>query len=567
MGSDGGAMRRSSGHWLRAAGVALLGALALTSPAGALVIRTDDGSLAPGCGLVAHLSDPGAHPRPAFRTPLPHSYVSASGRFRVHYTTDPSDRAAVPPADENGDDIPDWVELVAHIADSVVGAYEGLGYTVNLNDWGSGGGTEYDIYLTDLSSSRVYGYTWASDPHMQIDNDYADTIYQTRGAAGLRVTLAHELFHAIQFNYWSGDDAIWWQEMTATFMEDVLYPDINDYVQYLVPGAGFVNTFFEDPSVPLYDDAPGDAHVYGAAVFCHFLDQSAPRRGQGAIRYSFERQRDLRSGDRAVIIQAIETKMGEPIRDLLATFWVWSYFSGSRTRPGLFFRDAAKYTRPPPSKIGLDEDTWVFEGLSVKKTAAGTSEAEGLGASIFRFVPDGSAGGVRFTFSASGPSADGWEWLAAAANRDTVWLYRARDGEIIVDNWDLATDLILVAANGSLVNGIEQYSYVATYDRELTRPAPEPLALVLYQNRPNPFNTITVIPFSLTASAKLSAVLYDVTGRPVRTLLSADPYAEGEHAIQWDGLTDDGRRAGSGIYVLHLTADEVARSQRMVLVR
>lgn len=543
----------------------LLGMLACPGPAEALVVRHEDGSTGPGCGLVAHTESAQARARLAVRTPLPHSYVSASGRFRVHYTTNPADRAAVPTKDDSSDGIPDWVETTAHVADSAASVYEGLGYLINLSDGVAGGGPEYDIYLVDLGSSGVYGYTWPGDPHMQLDNDYADRIYETRNESGLRVTLAHELFHAVQFTYWDGSDAVWWQEATAVFMEDVLYPAIDDYVQYLVPQSGFVNTFFEDPSVPLHDNTPGEAHVYGAAVFCHFLNQSDPSHGHAAIRYTFERQRDARSGDRSVIVRAVETRMDDPIRDLLGTFWVWCYFSGSRTRPGLFFSDAAKYTHPPPSKVAADQ--WIIEELSTKKTVSATAGAVGLAARIFRFVPDGSVGGVRLTLSASGSPADTWGWIAAAADLDTVKLYRPQNGEIAVDSWDRASDLILVAANGALTSQVQQFSYTALYDKDLTGPVPEPLSLVLMPNRPNPFNVSTLIPFSLTAPAKVNVVVYDVTGRTVSRLRSSEPYGAGEHVLEWDGTTDLGRKAGTGVYLLRVSAGNITRSERMILLR
>ena len=40
----------------------------------------------------------------------------------------------------------------------------------------------------------------------------------------LRVTLAHEFFHVVQFGYYQGLDGSWWQEATATWMEDVIHP-------------------------------------------------------------------------------------------------------------------------------------------------------------------------------------------------------------------------------------------------------------------------------------------------------------------------------------------------------
>ena len=547
---------------------ALVSVAWLVRSADALVIRYPDGSVGNGCGVVNYMREGVPPAKPAAPIVLPRSYVSASGWFRIHYGAVSGDRNAVPLSDKNGNGIPDWVELVASAADSILTTYRALGYTNSLNDGGTGGGPEYDIYLSNLSPQGVYGLTWPGpDGYMQMDNDYAESIYETNGEAGMRVTLAHEMFHAVQFTYWvGGNEVLWWQEATAVFMEEIVYPQINDYLQYLNPNY-FCSTLFEDPSLPLHYSSTSscDAHMYGVAVFCHFLNESNPAHGQEAIRYSFERQRDLRSGDLSVVIRALEAKMDQPIRDLLATFWVWSYFSGSRARPGLFFHEASAFSSPPPSKVSPEK--WVVENLSAKGSVQGSADASGLGAWIIRFAPDRSVGGLRLHLAASGATADQWAWRVAVADRDSVRIFAPHDGEVLVSNWDAASDVVLVGANGSLLSQRSEFSYTATYDRELTRPAPEALELVLGQNRPNPFNTRTAFPFHISASAAVTAIVYDVAGRSVRTILASEPFGSGDHTVEWDGFADDGKLAGTGLYLLHVRTGNVARSRRMILLR
>ena len=70
--------------------------------------------------------------------------------------------------------------------------------------------------------------------YLEIDNNFTDPGYkQTRGLDALRVTIAHEFHHAIQFGYYAKFDGSWWQESTSTWMEEVAYPHIDDYLQYL----------------------------------------------------------------------------------------------------------------------------------------------------------------------------------------------------------------------------------------------------------------------------------------------------------------------------------------------
>ena len=48
----------------------------------------------------------------------------------------------------------------------------------------------------------------------------------------LRVTAAHEFFHAIQFAYDVKED-LWFMEGSATWVEDEVYDSINDNYQFL----------------------------------------------------------------------------------------------------------------------------------------------------------------------------------------------------------------------------------------------------------------------------------------------------------------------------------------------
>src|SRR5882762_5673011 len=64
---------------------------------------------------------------------------------------------------------------------------------------------------------------------------------------------------------------------------------------------------------------------------------------------------------------------------------------------------------------------------------------------------------------------------------------------------------------------------------------------------PNPFNPATTISFTTTRAGHVTAKIYDVSGHLVRTL--ADRTLEGGlHALRWNGSTEIGSRAASGIY-------------------
>jgi hypothetical protein len=89
----------------------------------------------------------------------------------------------------------------------------------------------------------------------------------------------------------------------------------------------------------------------------------------------------------------------------------------------------------------------------------------------------------------------------------------------------------------------------------------------LLQNRPNPFNPETVIPYSLSATGRVAVRVYDVRGRLVRTLVDAVQPA-GIHAARWNGSVDSGTRSASGIYFYVITyPDGHASSKKMAILR
>jgi hypothetical protein len=69
--------------------------------------------------------------------------------------------------------------------------------------------------------------------------------------------------------------------------------------------------------------------------------------------------------------------------------------------------------------------------------------------------------------------------------------------------------------------------------------------------RPNPFNPRTTIDYSVAAPGRVTVRVYDLAGRVVRTLVDRD-VKSGEHKVVWDGTTDVGQRAASGVYFVKM---------------
>lgn len=95
--------------------------------------------------------------------------------------------------------------------------------------------------------------------------------------------------------------------------------------------------------------------------------------------------------------------------------------------------------------------------------------------------------------------------------------------------------------------------------------SPSPWRLGL-QVAPNPVKTRTSVVFQVPRAGDVRAVVYDVTGARVRTVLDRHLRA-GAHHVAWDGRDDGGRPLPSGVYVVEVKGAGLRERVRAVLVR
>lgn len=157
--------------------------------------------------------------------------VSPSGKFRINFNKSENLKPKYN------------VDSVAIIIDSVY-KYEVtyLGFISPKGKYDD----KYDIYIQNISD---YGYTEliSQNPirsQIILANDYSN--YYTSGLDAVRVTLAHEFHHAIQFHYKLPDEDIFFYELTSTSMEEFVFPDINDYIHYIKNYKTYYNFKFGD---------------------------------------------------------------------------------------------------------------------------------------------------------------------------------------------------------------------------------------------------------------------------------------------------------------------------------
>ena len=410
------------------------------------------------------------------------STTTPSGHFRLHYDT--IGPHAVDLEDRDMNSVPDYIDFVAAISDSLwefeIGS---LGYRAPPTDGSAGGGPEKDIFISAL---RNYGYTYpelsglgsaTATSYIDIDNNYTDPIFyqpgQTPGLNGLRVTLAHELFHAVQWGYYYGRDAEWWQEATATWMEDIAYPYIDNYLMY-------VPHFLGNPELGLDRVGFNSMHSYGAAIFPLFLSQ---RFGPTVVRRSWE-EFDRQGHGRA---EALDKVIPGGLSDAFSEFSLWNYFTGSRHRLGAFYVDGEFYTGLRTKQVNTPAKVVVQDSGTLDHLAS-------------RYVviqPQLQPGGVEITVQTS-PGQ--WQNKVVLVASDSVALRSLGADEVRIPDWDLYQEVVVVLAVTDVAGQGYDYDLSVRYDPELGS-ATVPVAFELHQNRPNPFkpttHLATVFPFSL----------------------------------------------------------------------
>ncbi len=111
-------------------------------------------------------------------------------------------------------------------------------------------------------------------PTITIDNNYSEVGWKTSGVDGLKVTLAHEFFHAIQQRYakdttYNPTTLDWFWEGSAAWMEDELYDTINSYVN-----DDYAKDLLDTPekSLTLRD--------YDAMLFYKYLSEKLSKKGK-----------------------------------------------------------------------------------------------------------------------------------------------------------------------------------------------------------------------------------------------------------------------------------------------
>jgi hypothetical protein len=155
---------------------------------------------------------------------------------------------------------------------------------------------------------------------------------------------------------------------------------------------------------------------------------------------------------------------------------------------------------------------------------------------------------------------------------DTVqlgtWTGHTLYGTAPAGTYSVAAYVLFVQDSELLDQGAAWVDDLSLYDISMVgvESGAELASPTLHQNVPNPFNPVTRIAFELPRRGDVEVTIYNVSGREVRKLYSGLMSA-GPHTLVWDGTTDDGEMAASGVYWYKLSTDGGQSARSMVLLK
>jgi hypothetical protein len=93
-----------------------------------------------------------------------------------------------------------------------------------------------------------------------------------------------------------------------------------------------------------------------------------------------------------------------------------------------------------------------------------------------------------------------------------------------------------------------------------------PQGLALGPNYPNPFNSSTIIPFSVGARQEVELAVYNLAGQQMAILIKEVRQASPQ-AVRWEGRDGRGQALASGVYLCGLRAGAQEAWAKVVLLR
>lgn len=258
-------------------------------------------------------------------------FIDGGPHVRVWYVEEGPH--AVPLADEDGNGVPDFVDLFAELSEGIAARFDDDGWRRPLSDRlrglpDDGGDERFDVYLLDFGGSadglfyREFceeGRPSACGGYMAVENDFVGYGYASTEDA-IRTLFSHEYAHAVGAAYADGTPS-WWDEGQAVWAE-LAYGPVEADVRRLMA------RWFRTPGRPLDSPVqPGDSWPYAASAF---LVASADWFGVSILQNTWERLADGSSKSATGALDVALQQVGSSLDAAWSRFAAASWFTGAR---------------------------------------------------------------------------------------------------------------------------------------------------------------------------------------------------------------------------------------------
>jgi len=419
-----------------------------------------------------------------------------------------------------------------------------LGYAPPPGDGGLGGGPEYDIYILELG--RTYGYTTpdlailpgdTTTSFVTMDNDFIFVSPPSnRGLPALRVTVAHELSHAIQmgrYSYWYFDT--YFHEISATWMEDVAFTEVNDYYNYLNAPWGH----FRNPQREF--NSGSDLIMYSRGIWGQFLEREF---GIAIMRRSWE---FTRTGPPLLAINGALQEAASSFPEAFSRWTLWNYFTGPRSDDQRYYPEGSAFPQivqvpvgySPPSREITDSlrslSGRYYQVLLPGDTLTVAIANANLTAAL--------AGGIRFHRYT----------LRISSTKDDPGYQETGTGVFVkLDVSDPAAWGTWFLTSRSIIG-------------------PEPPPVEEGTPFPNPFvadgSREVFIPLDGVAALEGDLQVYSASMDLVFSSRAASRPVLGRQAFVWNGTTSAGQIAASGVYIVVVKLGDRTLTSKVALIR
>ncbi|MBC8345980.1 MAG: T9SS type A sorting domain-containing protein [Candidatus Marinimicrobia bacterium] len=490
------------------------------------------------------------------------------GIFRFHFTT--TGRNAVNISDDNNDGIPNYIDSVSVVFNQISnGIHKVQGYLMPPSDGfysgnrDKGGSEHYDVYIRNLSS-RYYGYTQPEEfAQGKGDNERSKTVVEINAFTSymvirnnynnfplselenIKVTAAHEYYHAIQFGY-DGWEMPWLLEASAVWMEEEMYDNINDCYQYM-------GDWFSQPQRALDEDG---FHWYGSFIFFEYIEQHMG--GAKTIRRIFDESVRSNSQERDGSHSAINASLKQ------------QGYSFQQALNGMSVANKIMSSLPAAENFAYEEaEGYPVNGPAIMKKVnfqtgnRDTVSSTRLSRFASQYIQIITQKPVQVDlYNMSGPISD-LQLNAILKKNDNSYLVISSPS-INIDPTDLKSIHLSIVSHDT-VGGNWDYQ-ITVQDGKSGTDANIPVEFTIGNPYPNPFNGNVQFSLYMMKETPISINVLNLNGKRIAQLYNG-ALSPGNHNFHWQGKNSFGVPVSSGVYYIKVSGKSTEEWRPITFVK